>query len=158
MFHRVKFYGRPKQEASKVCFGGGRIPEIKIYLQESGRRKRKAVILCMGHNDILKRKKRGKNISLEHIFKLYVAFKDWLSARCDPEVIFLCTLVPVKMEPRFNPEAEQLNEYIHAYVQHNKNVNVLDIHRKLTDEIQGNWETFYDNKLYIPTRKEAYPW
>ena len=60
MFHRVKFYSRSRQEASKVSFGGGRNPEIKIYLQESGRRKRKAVILCMGHNDILKRKKRGK--------------------------------------------------------------------------------------------------
>ncbi len=29
-FHRVKFYGRLRQEASKVSFGSGRIPEIKI--------------------------------------------------------------------------------------------------------------------------------
>ncbi len=145
MFH--KFYGRPRQEASKVSSGGGRIPEIKIYLQESGRRKRKIVILCMGHNDILIRKKRDKTISLEHIFKLYVPFIDWLSARCDPDVIFLCTLVPVKMGSWFNAEAEQLNEFFHAYGRHNKNVIVLDVYCKLTNEIQGNWEDYYDSKL-----------
>ena len=77
MFHKVRFYGRLRQEACKVSFGGGRIPEMKIYMQESGRRKSKVVILCMGHNDILKRKKRGKNISLGHILKLYVASIDW---------------------------------------------------------------------------------
>ena len=91
------------------------------------------------------------------MFKLYVAFIDWLSARCDPEVIFLCTLVPVKMERWFNPEAEQLNEYIHAYGRHNKNVIVLDIYRKLTDEIQGNWEAFYDNKLLHPNPEKGVP-
>ncbi len=111
----------------------------------------------MGHKDILKRTKRGKNISLEHIFKLYVAFIYWLSARCNPEVIFLCTLVPVKMEPWFNPEAEQLNGYIHAYGQRNKNDIVLGMYRKLTDEIQRIREAFYDNKLLHPNPERGVP-
>ncbi len=96
MFHRVKFYNRNRTQAGKVSFGGGRIPEIKIYMQSTGRKKRSAVILCMGHNDLLKRKKKNKNISLEQIFKFYVAFIEWITIRCEPEVIFLCTLVPVK--------------------------------------------------------------
>ncbi len=32
MFHRVKFFNRPRAQAGKVSFGGGRIPEIKIYI------------------------------------------------------------------------------------------------------------------------------
>ncbi len=36
MFHRVKFFNRPRAQAGKVSFGGGRIAEIKIYLQSTG--------------------------------------------------------------------------------------------------------------------------
>ena len=64
MFHRVKFPGRSRAQAGKVSFGGGRVPEIKIYLQSTGLKRRSVLILCMGHNDILKRRKKGKNISL----------------------------------------------------------------------------------------------
>ena len=37
MFHRVKFPGRSKKQADKVAFGGARIPDVKIYLESSGR-------------------------------------------------------------------------------------------------------------------------
>ncbi len=137
MFHRVKFFGRSRAQAGKVSFGGGRIPEIKIYLQSTGLKKRSVLILCMGHKDILKRRKRGKNNSLEHIFKLYVAFIEWVTARCQPEVIFFCTLVPVMMEPQFNLEAEVLNKYLHDYGQHNKNIVVLDLYQRIAIEVQG---------------------
>ena len=85
MFNCVKFYGRAMAQAGKVSAAGERIPEIKIYLQSSGLNKRSVLILCMGHNDLLKRRKKGKNITLEHIFKLYVAFIDWVTARCSSD-------------------------------------------------------------------------
>ena len=86
-FHRVKFPGGSKKQADKVSFGGGRIPKIKFYLESSRRCMRRVVILCMGHNDLLKRKKRNRDISLDHIFKLYVAFIDWIMARYSPEAV-----------------------------------------------------------------------
>ncbi len=58
------------------------------------------------------------------------------------------------MEPWFNPEAEQLNAYIHAYCRHNKNVISPDIYRQL---IQGNREAFYDNKLLHPNQEKSAP-
>ena len=109
MFHRVKFPCRNKRQADTVSFGGGRIPEIKIYVESSGRCKRTVVILCIGHNDLLKRKKSNRNLSLEHIVKLYVAFIDWIMARYSPEVVMISTLIPIAMEPWFNADAEQIN-------------------------------------------------
>ena len=157
MFHRVKFVNRPRAQAGKVSFGDGRIPEIKIYLQSTGMKRRSVLILCMGHNDILKRRKKGKNISLEHIFKLYVAFIEWATNRYQPEVIFLCTLVPVMMEPQFNLEAEVINKYIHDYGSHNKNVVVLDVYQRIATEVRGRWEEFYDSKLLHPNEQRGAP-
>ncbi len=157
MFHRVRFPGRNKRQADKVSFGGGRIPEIKIYLESSGRCKRRVIILCMGHNDLLKRRKRNRNLSLEHIFKLYVAFIDWIVARYSPEVVMICTLVPIAMETWFNAEAEQINAYILAYAQHNSNVIVLDLYNRLRDEVQDDWSEYYDQKLLHPNESKGAP-
>ncbi len=50
-----------------------------------------------------------------------------------------------------------MNAYIHVCRRHIKNVIVLDIYRKFTDEVQGNWEAFYENKLLQPNQEEGAP-
>ncbi len=122
MFPKLHFGERSDMGgAGKVSFGGGRISEIYLYLQESGAVKREVVILCMGTNDILKRKKHPHNMTVEKIFELYVAFIEWFSTKNNPEAIFLCTHFPVPPEkfPGYNREAEQLNSYLRAYVSRN---------------------------------------
>ncbi len=120
-------------------------------------KRRSVLILCMGHNDILKRRKKGKNISLEHIFKLYVAFIDWATARYQPEVIFLCTLVLVMMEPHFNLEAEVINKYNLDYGSYNKNTVVLDVYQRKGIDVRGRWQEFYDTKLLHPIEQRGVP-
>ena len=56
-----------------------------------------------------------------------------MTERFDPKVVMICTLVPVAMEPWFNTEAEQLNAYIFAYAQHNRDVIVLDLYNRIRD-------------------------
>ncbi len=161
MFHKLHFGERSDMGgAGKVSFGGGRISEIYLYLQESGTVKREIVILCMGTNDILKRKRHPHNMTVEKIFELYVAFIEWFSTKSNPEVIFLCTLVPVPPEkfPWYNREAEQLNGYLRAYVNRNENTVLIDIYSRMCDEIVDKWDEYYETPgLLHPNRERGHP-
>ncbi len=80
-------------------------------------------------------------MTVEQVFELYLAFIEWFSAKNNPEVIFLGTLVPVPPEkfPWHNREAQQLKNYIEAYLKHNDNVVLIDIFSRMCDEIVDKW-------------------
>ncbi len=143
-----------------MSFGRGRISEIYLYLQESGPARREIVILCIGTNDILKRKRHPDGMTVEKIFELYVAFIEWITARSSPQVLFLCTLVPVPPAkfPWYNREAEQLNAYIRAYVAHNDHVVLVDVHNRMRDEIDQKWEEYSETPALLhPNREKGHP-
>ena len=132
-----------------MSFGGGRISENYLYLQESEPVKRDVVILCIGTNDILKRKRHPHGMTIEKIFELYVAFIEWFAARSCPQVVLLCTLVPPVKFPWHNREAEQLNAYIRAYVNHTDHVVLVDIYNRMQDEIDQKWEEYCETPTLL---------
>ena len=158
MFHKLRFGERAERgQAAKLSFGGGRITDIYLYLQEFRPAKRDIVKLCIGNNDILKRKRHPHGMTIEEIFELYVSFIECFANRSSPQVLRLCTFVhiPPAKFPWNNREAEQLNGYIKAYAAYIDHVVLIDIYNRMQDEIDQKWEEYYESHILLPHTNRA---
>ena len=118
------------------------------------------MILCIGTNDILKRKRHPHGMTIEKIFELCVAVIEGFAGRSNPQAVFLCTLVPIPPAKfrQGDREAEQLNQYIKAYAAHNDYVVMIDIYNRMCDEIDQKWEEYYETpSLLHPNREKGHP-
>ena len=77
-------------------------------------------------------------MTIEKIFELNAARIEWFAVRSSSQMLFLCTLVPIPPAKFswYNSGAEQLNEYMKAYVAHDQHVVLINIYNRMRKEIE----------------------